>query len=144
MKTFHPKLADIKENRKWFIVDAQGQVLGKLATEIAVILRGKNKPTFHPSVDCGDNVVVINAEKIVLTGNKDASKAYYRHTGYPSGLRTVTAKKMRAEHPERIIETAVAGMIPRNRLKKHVVAKLYVYAGTEHPHSGQNPEPLTV
>lgn len=142
MKTFHPKLEDLKKNRQWILVDAAGRVLGDVAVEIAVILRGKNKPTWHPSVDCGDNVVVINAEKVVLTGNKENDKIYYRHTGYIGHLKQTTAKKMRAEKPTRIIELAVAGMIPRNRLKKHVLSKLHVYAGEEHPHAGQNPQPL--
>lgn len=143
MKTFHPKLEDMKKDRKWILVDAAGRVLGEVAAEIAVLLRGKNKPTWHPSVDCGDNVVVINAEKVVLTGNKEDQKMYYRHTGYIGHLKVTPARKMRAEKPTLMIEKAVAGMIPRNRLKKHVLSKLHVYAGTEHPHAGQDPQPLT-
>lgn len=144
MKTFHPKLEDVKKDRKWLLIDAEGQVLGQLATKIADILRGKNKPSWHPSIDCGENVIVINAEKVVLTGNKASRKEYIHHTGYIGHLKRVPFAKMLAEHPERIIEKAVAGMIPRNRLKKHILGKLHVYAGTEHPHAGQNPETLTV
>ena len=144
MKTFHPKLKDEQAKREWVLIDAEGMVLGQLATEVAVRLRGKHKPSWHPSVDCGDNVVVINAEKIVLTGEKNLKKEYIHHTGYPGALRRVPFEKMRAEKPQRIIETAVAGMIPRNRLKKFVLRKLYVYAGGEHPHAGQNPTPLTL
>lgn len=144
MKTFHPKLADVKNNRKWILIDAKGQVLGKLATEVAVRLRGKDKPTWHPSLDCGDHIIVINAKEIVLTGQKEDKKEYIHHTGYPGGIRRKTVRKMREEHPERIIEKAVAGMIPRNRLKKFILNKLYVYGGEEHPHAGQKPETLTL
>lgn len=144
MKTFHPKLEDVRTERKWLLVDAKGMVLGQLATAVADRLRGKHKPTWHPSVDCGDNVVVINAEQVVLTGNKDYHKEYIRHTGYPGGIKRVPVSRMREEHPERIIEKAVAGMIPRNRLKKHILGKLHVYGGSEHPHAAQNPEKLTL
>jgi large subunit ribosomal protein L13 len=144
MKTHHPKLTDFQGKRAWHLIDAEGQVLGNLAVEAAVILRGKNKPEWHPSLDCGDNIIVINAEKIVLTGQKEAQKEYFRHSGYPGALKRTTAGKMRKEHPERIIEKAVAGMIPRNRLKKIILGKLHVYAGAEHPHAGQNPKPLTL
>lgn len=144
MKTFHPKLEDMKKSRQWLLVDAKDIVLGKLATEVAVRLRGKNKPQWHPSVDCGDNIVVINADKVVLTGQKESAKEYIHHTGFPGGLRRKTAAKMRQEHPERIVEKAVAGMIPRNKLKKHILSKLYVYAGSEHPHAGQDPKALTI
>lgn len=143
MKTTHPKLADLKGNRAWRLVDADGIVLGQLAVKVADMIRGKDKPDWHPSLDCGDNVVVINAEKVVLTGQKESKKEYIRHSGYPGALKRTTAGKMRAEHPERIIEAAVSGMMPKNRLRKHFLSKLYVYAGTEHPHAGQNPKPLT-
>ena len=143
-KTTHTKLADAKKAEKWFIVDAEGKVLGDLATTIANVIRGKNKPTFHPSVCCGDQVVVINAEKVVLKGNKETTKTYVRYTGFPGGLRTITPEKLRQEKPEKILEFAVKGMVPRNRLRKHVLAKLHVYAGTEHPHAPQNPQPLTL
>ncbi len=144
MKTHHPKLEDVRKDRAWHIIDAKGLILGKLATEVAVILRGKNKPNWHPSVDCGDNVIVVNAEKVVLTGQKESQKMYYTHSGYPGALKEKPLSKMRAEHPERIVEKAVAGMISRNRLKKIILGKLHVYAGPEHPHASQNPKPLTL
>ncbi len=144
MKTFHPKLDEAKKERKWVLVDAEGQVLGRVATRIADVLRGKHKPSYHPSIDCGDNVVVINAEKVVLTGQKEARKHYIHTTRYPGSLKDFTVSEMRTRHPERIIEAAVKGMIPRNRLKKFIVEKLYIYAGTEHPHAGQNPQPITI
>lgn len=140
--TTHPKLVDIDANRAWFIVDAEGKVLGQLATKIADVLRGKHKTIWHPMHDCGDYVVVINAEKIVVTGNKEKDKEYIHHTKHPGGIKRKTVEKMRKEHPERMIEAAVKGMIPANRIKKHIVAKLKVYAGTEHPHTAQNPKPL--
>ncbi|MBU0981382.1 50S ribosomal protein L13 [Patescibacteria group bacterium] len=142
MKTTHPKLADMNANREWYLVDAKNQVLGKLATKIADTLRGKNKPCWHPSVDCGDNVVVINAEKVVLTGQKEEKKQYITHSKYPGGLKTKTARNVRESHPERIIEGAVAGMMPRNRLRKHILSKLKVYAGENHPHTAQQLKPL--
>jgi large subunit ribosomal protein L13 len=144
MKTHHPKLEDLRKDRKWHLIDADGLILGKLAVEAAVKLRGKDEPNFHPSVDCGDNVVVINAEKVVLTGNKEAQKMYHTHSGYPGALKSVPAGKMREKHPERIVEKAIGGMIPRNRLKKIILGKLYVYAGAEHPHASQDPKPLTI
>lgn len=144
MKTFHPKLADVRTERKWHIIDAEGMVLGQLATAAADRLRGKHKPSFHPSVDCGDHVVVINAQKVVLTGNKEYHKEYIRHTGYPGGLKRVPIKKMREEYPERIVEKAIGGMIPRNRLKRIILGKLHVYGGSEHPHAAQNPQTLTL
>jgi len=142
MKTFHPKLEEMRAERQWYLVDAEGQVLGKLATKVANVLRGKNKPTWHPSIDCGDYVVIINAEKVVVTGQKEENKEYIHHTKYPGGLRTKNLAKMRKEHPTRIIEHAVAGMIDRNRLKKHILSKLKIYAGTEHPHDAQKLTPL--
>ena len=144
MKTFHPKLADLKGKRAWHIVDAEGIVLGQLSTLVANVLRGKNKATWHPSVDCGDHVIVINADKVVLTGLKDEKKEYIHHTGFPGALRRIPVETMRARHPERIVEKAVAGMIPRNRLKKIILNKLHVYGGSEHPHAGQNPSPLSI
>lgn len=140
-KTFTPK-KPTKADKKWFIVDADGKTLGRLATEIAVVLRGKNKPTFVPHLDMGDYVVVINAEKVALSGNKDAQKEYIHHTGYIGHLRRKPIEKVRVENPKRILTEAVAGMIPRNRLKKHVMDKLMVYAGAEHPHAGQDPQKL--
>lgn len=142
MKTTHPKLAEVRPTRKWFMVDAKGKVLGQVAVEVANILRGKNKVNWHPSLDCGDHVVVINAAEVVLTGQKETKKEYIHHTGYPGGIRRKTAAKMREDHPERIIEKAVAGMIPRNRLKKIILSKLHVYAGADHKHEAQKPEAI--
>ncbi|QQR55543.1 50S ribosomal protein L13 [Candidatus Peregrinibacteria bacterium] len=143
-KTTHTKLEDAKKSEKWYLINADGKIVGDLATTIATIIRGKNKPLFHPSIACGDQVVVINAEKVVLTGNKETQKTYVHYTGFPGGLRTTTPEKLRKENPEKILELAVKGMVPRNRLRKHVLAKLHVYAGTEHPHGPQNPQPLTL
>lgn len=144
MTTTHPKLADLRATRKWYVIDASGLVLGKVSTLAANVLRGKTKPNWHPSVDCGDNLIIINADKIVLTGKKEDQKMYYSHSGYPGALKAVSAKKMRETYPERILQKSIAGMIPRNRLKRHIVSKLYVYAGAEHPHAGQNPETLSL
>ncbi len=143
-KTTHPKLADVKQDEQWYILDAEGKVLGQIATKLATVLRGKHKPNWHPSVNSGDHVVVINAEKVVLTGNKESKKEYIHHTKFPGGIKRMKAGKMRAEKPEQMIELAVTGMIPRNRIRQHAIAKLHVYAGTEHPHSGQNPKTLTL
>lgn len=142
MKTHHPKLADLKKERQWYLVDAESKVLGQVSTRIADVLRGKHKPNWHPSVDGGDYIVVINAEKVVLTRGKDEKKEYIHHSQFPGGLKRKTAAKMRAEHPERIIEFAVHGMIPHNRLRKHILSKLKVYAGPEHPHTAQTLKPL--
>ena len=128
--------------RKWFVVDAAGKRVGRLATEVATVLRGKNKVTFTPHVDCGDYVIVINADKVELTGNKWADKKYYRHSQYPGGLRETTAKSMNETFPERIVEFAVKGMLPKGRLGRATFKKLYVYAGSEHPHAAQTPEVL--
>ncbi len=130
--------------RKWYIVDAAGQRVGRLATEIATILRGKHKPEFTPHVDTGDFVIVINAEKVVFTGNKLEKKFYYRHSGYPGGLKAVKAADMLKKHPERVMEKAVRGMLPHNRLGDDQYRKLKVYAGSEHPHAAQKPEPWPV
>lgn len=140
MKTFSPKATEIE--RKWYLVDAKKQVLGRLATKIAVVLRGKNKPIFAPHVDCGDYVVVINAEKVKLTGNKLTDKLYYRHSRWPGALKSENVAKVLAEKPEKVLERAVTGMIPRNRLRKDVLSKLKIFAGEEHSHTAQNPEPL--
>lgn len=126
--------------RKWYIVDAAGQTLGRLASEVATIIRGKHKPEFTPHVDTGDFVVVINAADIVLTGNKLNDKKYYRHSGYVGGLKTTTAGEMLAKRPDRMIELAVHGMLPKNRLGERMKLKLKVYAGSEHPHQAQKPE----
>ena len=127
-------------NKQWVLVDADGQTLGRLASKVAKLLRGKYKPEYTPHVDCGDNVIVVNAEKINLTGNKWEDKTYLRHTGYPGGQRTVGVKDLLAKHPERIIEKAVKGMLPKNILASHIINNLYVYAGSEHPHTAQTPK----
>jgi large subunit ribosomal protein L13 len=129
---------------KWYIVDADGQVLGRLCTQIAHVLRGKHRPDFTPHVDCGDAVVVINAEKIRVTGDKMESKEYKHYSLYPGGLKTTIFKDMLAKHPERIIEIAVKGMLPKTKLGKGMFRKLYVYAGADHPHRAQQPETLKV
>lgn len=144
MTTYHPTLQDVDKKREWLIIDAEGIVLGQLATKVASILRGKDKVIWLPSTDCGDYVVVINAEKVVLTGNKDEVKVYIHHTGFPGGIKEKTAGKMRLEHPERIIESAVHGMIPRNRLRKHMLERLKVYAGSKHPHEQQKLKTITL
>jgi large subunit ribosomal protein L13 len=128
--------------RNWLLVDAEGQTLGRLATQIANALRGKRKPEYTPHVDTGDFVVVVNAEKIVVTGNKRADKRYYRHSGYPGGLRSRSFEEMQARRPEEIIRLAVKGMLPRNRLARKQLTKLKVYAGPEHPHAAQQPTPM--
>ena len=142
MPTVMPREQDVE--RKWFLVDAQDKVLGRLATQVASVLRGKHKPTFATHVDTGDHVVVINAEKVHLTGRKLTGKLYRWHTGYLGGLREVSAAKMLATHPERVIEWAVQGMLPKGRLGRAMAKKLKVYAGADHPHAAQKPEPMTV
>lgn len=126
--------------RKWYVVDAEGKTLGRLATEVATLLRGKHKPTFTPHVDCGDYVVIINAEKIHLTGNKWNNKLYYRHSGHIGGIKVRTAKEFNEKQPERMVEYAVKGMLPHNRLGRQTFKKLFVYSGSEHPHTAQQPE----
>ncbi len=130
--------------RKWYVVDASGLTLGRLASQVAAILRGKNKPTFTPNLDTGDYVIVVNADKVVLTGKKLEKKLYYHHTGYPGGLKDVSAGKMMAKNPERVIELAVKGMLPKNALGRQMYRKLKVYAGPEHEHQAQKPEVLTL
>lgn len=142
MKTFSAKAEDIEH--KWYVVDAQGKTLGRLASEIAAILRGKHKPSFSPHVDCGDYVVVINAEKVWVTGLKLDQKVYYRHSGYPGGLKETTLRDQLARFPDRVIESAVKGMLPKNRLGRQVYKKLKVYAGEDHPHQSQQPELLEI
>ncbi|QTE24373.1 50S ribosomal protein L13 [Polaribacter cellanae] len=131
-------------NKEWVLVDADGQTLGRLASKIAKLIRGKYKPNFTPHVDCGDNVVIINAEKIVLTGNKWRDKSYIRHTGYPGGQRSLTATEMFEKDPTRLIEKAVKGMLPKNTLGSALFRNLYVYAGTEHKHDGQKPKAINL
>ena len=139
-KTKMTKSGDL--SRKWFVVDAEGKVLGRLASQIATVLMGKNKPIFARHLDCGDHVVVINAEKIRVTGNKLEQKVYYHHTGYVGGIKGVTLEKRLEEKPERVIEDAVYGMIPKNKLGRKILSKLKVYSGPEHPHAAQQPEEM--
>ena len=140
MKTISAKNTDVE--KKWHVVDADGLVVGRLASQVAKVLRGKNKPIFTPHVDTGDYVVIVNASKVRFTGNKLEKKAYYRHTGYPGGLKTTMAKDIMKNTPERIIYFAVRGMLPKNTLGRQQFKKLKVYRGSEHPHIGQNPEKL--
>lgn len=142
MKTYHAKPGEVE--REWLLVDATDMVLGRLASEIAQILKGKRKPVYTPHVDTGDFVVVINAEKVRLTGNKANAKNYYSHSGYPGGLKEVSFQRMLAKHPERIIEKAVKGMLPKNTLGRAMGRKLKVYAGPEHPHQAQKPRQITL
>ena len=142
MKTYVATPAD--RERNWLVVDAEGKTLGRLATQIADHLRGKGKPVYTPHVDTGDFVVVINAEKIAVTGNKLADKRYYRHSGYPGGLRSRTLGDMLERRPEEVIRRAVRGMMPRNRLARKQLTKLKVYAGPDHPHAAQKPQPLEI
>jgi large subunit ribosomal protein L13 len=139
-RTYVTKPEDIE--RDWYVVDASGQTLGRLASEIARIVRGKHKPMYSPSVDAGDYVIVINADKIYVTGRKLDQKMYYRHSGYPGGLKEVSLRRMLEEHPTRVIEHAVRGMLPKNRLGRKMIRKLKVYAGSDHPHQAQQPVPL--
>ena len=139
-KTFVTKQDDIK--REWFVVDAAGQSLGRLATQVAAILRGKHKPIFTPGLDTGDFVIVINAEHVTVTGNKLTEKFYYRYSGYPGGMTATSLKDQLAKHPDRVIEHAVWGMLPHNKLGRAMLKKLKVYAGPEHPHAAQSPVEL--
>ena len=131
-------------SREWFIVDAEGQTLGRLASEIAQIIRGKKKPFFTPHMDMGDFVVVVNAEKVKVTGNKEKDKTYFRHSGYPGGVTQISLRKVRQDYPERIITNAVKGMLPHNRLGRQLLTHLKVYSGTDHPHSAQLPKTITI
>ena len=140
--TFMANAANIE--RKWYVVDAAGQTVGRLAAEVAKVLRGKNKPTFTPHVDTGDFVIVINAEKAVFTGKKLTDKMYFRHSGYPGGTTFTAAGKLMEKAPEKVIENAVRGMLPKNRLGSQMYRKLNVYAGSEHPHAAQKPEVLAL
>jgi large subunit ribosomal protein L13 len=141
-KSYTPRAGDIE--RRWFVVDADGKTLGRLASQIAHVLRGKHKPTYSPHMDLGDHIVVINAEKVRVTGRKAEQKVYHRHTGYPGGLRTTTYEEMLNKHPERIIRTAVKGMMPNNILGRQMFKKLRVYAGPDHDHVAQQPEALSL
>jgi len=140
MKSYTPRAGGIE--RSWYVVDAEGKTLGRLASQIAHVLRGKHKPTYSPHMDLGDHIVVVNAEKIHVTGRKAEQKVYYRHTGYPGGLRTSTYEDVLNKHPERILRTAIKGMMPNNVLGRQMFKKLRVYAGAEHGHSAQQPQVL--
>jgi large subunit ribosomal protein L13 len=140
MKTFVTKPAEVE--RKWYVVDADGETLGRLASKIAVILRGKHKPIYSPSVDCGDYVIVLNADKIAVTGQRLDQKVYYRHSGYPGGISAITLRDQLVRFPTRPVELAVKGMLPKNKLGRKMLKKLKVYTGTEHPHQAQQPEIL--
>ncbi len=140
MKTYVTKPDEVQ--REWYVVDATGKTLGRLATGIARILRGKHKPNYSPMIDVGDYVIVVNAEKVRVTGRKLTDKFYYRHSGYPGGFRQISLRDMLARHPTRVIEYAVRGMLPKNALGRRMFKKLKVYAGPEHPHQAQNPKPL--
>lgn len=142
MKTFSAKAAEVE--REWWVVDAEGETLGRLATRIASILRGKHKPIFTPNVDTGDFVIVVNADKVAVTGAKLDQKIYYRHSGYPGGLKERTLREQLQRAPERVIETAVRGMLPKNKLGRAMFRKLKVYAGPTHPHQAQQPKPLAI
>ena len=139
-KTIHPHIDEI--DRRWHLIDASGRVLGRLASEVAVLLRGKHKPIFSPHLDTGDFVVIINAEKVQLTGKKLKDKVYHRHSGFPGGLKTTTAEQMLKKHPTRVLEAAVRGMLPRTKLGDALFRKLKVYAGPTHPHASQRPAPF--
>lgn len=140
MRTYSAKASDIK--REWWVVDASGQTLGRLATRIAIILRGKHKPEYTPHMDCGDHVIVINADKIRVTGRKLDQKVYYWHSGYPGGLKSISLRDQLRQHPTRVIEAAVRGMLPKNRLGRRMIKKLKVYASDTHPHQAQQPKVL--
>ncbi len=140
MRTWTVRPGDIE--RDWYVIDAQDAILGRLATKAATILRGKHRPQYSPHADCGDHVIVINADKVRLTGRKEEQKVYYRHTGHPGGIKSTALKDMREKHPERIIESAIRGMLPKNPLGRKMYLKLKVYADDQHPHAAQQPKPL--
>ena len=142
MKTFSAKPEEVK--RDWYVIDAEGKTLGRLATEVARRLRGKHKAEYTPHVDTGDYIIVVNAEKVTVTGNKTSDKMYYRHSGYPGGIREINFEKLQDQKPEMIIEKAVKGMLPRNPLGRAMFSKLKVYAGETHPHAAQQPQELQI
>jgi large subunit ribosomal protein L13 len=142
VRTYTTKPDDI--NREWYVVDATGLTLGRLASQIASVLRGKHKPIFSPHMDCGDFVIVINAEKVRVTGDKLDQKMYYRHSGYPGGLKTISLRDQMKQHPDRVIRLAVRGMLPKNRLGRQMIKKLKVYREPDHPHQAQQPKPLNM
>lgn len=140
MRTFTAKTAEIE--REWYVVDAEGQTLGRLASRIAPIIKGKHKPIYTPHLDCGDYVIIINADKVRVTGQKMEQKFYYRHSGYPGGIKSISLRDQLARYPERVLESAVKGMLPKNKLGRRMIKKLKVYAGDSHPHEAQQPKPL--
>jgi len=142
MKTFSAKPREVR--REWFVVDATDKVLGRLASEIARRLRGKHKPEFTPHVDTGDHIVVINADKVHVTGSKTEAKMYHHYSGFPGGMKSATFKELVSDHPERILQTAVKGMLPKNPLGRQMIKKLHIYAGSEHKHHAQQPQPLEI
>lgn len=142
--TYIPSGKNLEQTRKWHLLDASGKTVGRLATEAAKLLMGKHKPTFTPFIDVGDHVIIINAEKVVFTGNKLQDKFYRHHTGWPGGLKEVSAQKQLQKHPERVLEAAIRGMLPKNTIGRHMGKKLKVYAGSDHPHTAQRPEPYKV
>ena len=144
MGTYIPSGKNLEQTRKWHLIDARGKTVGRLASEAAKLLMGKHKPSFTPFIDVGDHVVIINADKVVFTGNKLQQKFYRHHTGWPGGLKEVSAQKQLQKHPERVLESAIRGMLPKNTIGRHMGKKLKVYAGSDHPHTAQRPEPFDV
>lgn len=142
MRTYSATAKDADESREWFVVDATGQTLGRLATQIANVLKGKHKPIYTPGMDCGDFVVVINADKVKVTGRKLDQKFYYHFSGYPDGLSEISLRDQLQDHPERVLQAAVLGMLSRNKLRRQLIKKLKVYAGPQHPHQAQQPKPF--
>ena len=142
MRTYTPKPADVQ--RQWYVIDATDVVLGRLASQVASLLRGKHKPIFAPHIDTGDFVIIVNADKVALSGKKLEQKRAYRHSGYPGGLRSISYADLMRKHPERAVEKAIKGMLPKNRLGRKMFGKLKVYAGPEHPHRGQRPVPYEI
>jgi large subunit ribosomal protein L13 len=140
VRTFTAKTAEIE--REWYVVDAEGQTLGRLASRIAPIIKGKHKPIYTPHLDCGDYVIIINADKVRVTGQKMEQKFYYRHSGYPGGIKKISLRDQLATYPERVLQSAVKGMLPKNKLGRRMIKKLKVYAGDSHPHEAQQPKPL--
>ena len=142
MKTYVPKASDVKSS--WYIIDAEGQVLGRLATRVAVLLMGKHKPDYTPFLKTGDHVIVVNAEKVRLTGRKEDQKIYYSHSGYPGGIKAINARHLRQKFPERMVEKAVAGMLPKNKVGNQLTTRLKVYKGPDHPHEAQQPKAMSL
>ena len=142
MRTYSATASEAETDRAWYVVDATGKTLGRLATQIATVLKGKHKPIYTPGMDCGDYVIVVNADKVRATGRKLDQKFYYRFSGYPGGLKMISLRDQLATHPERVIQAAVLGMLARNRLRRQLIKKLKVYAGPDHPHQAQQPKPF--